>query len=558
MKTKRVLALFTASMMTAALLAGCGGSSGTSQTTAPAAKSAEATEKAAEENIQSGNEKTETTVMEEAAESVTVAVDDDSFTIGPWGGASAVRDWTENILWAHLAYRPFIGAMLDDGVQLVAAKSVTKTDDATYDIEIWDNIIDSQGNPIKAEDVVYSYNKLAELGYVTDIGTYYAGSEATGDYTLQIKLKNTMDGAIEKVLTSCSIASRTWYEGASENDINLSPATTGAYTVTDMQTGSSVTMEARGDYWKKEDRADAELQNVNKIILRCIAEASSRSIALENKEVDMAEVSASDVGRFEGNDAFNVTKYNNAMSQYLIFNTSENSPCADVNVRKAIAYAFDAAMVLQGSGSSAGTISHDVAPNLGPDYVQEWDNQDYFGMNLEKSAEYLKAAGYEPGQLEIHLMVSSQAPQGPYQALQAMLEQAGIKLVIDAYDRALRQTYDSDPTMWDMSELSQSVSDFTTSFWNILFSEDNYEYGTQGFTKDDKLQELLKAANAERSEENMNAFHDYVIENCYMVGLYTETRSIVTTEGLTDICLEKLNPVLNAMTFTEQYVPVAK
>ena len=290
MKTKRVLALFTASMMTAALLAGCGGSSGSSQTTAPAAQSAEATEKAAEENIQSGNEKTETTVMEEAAESVTVAVDDDSFTIGPWGGASAVRDWTENILWAHLAYRPFIGAMLDDGVQLVAAKSVTKTDDATYDIEIWDNITDSQGNPIKAEDVVYSYHKLAELGYVTDIGTYYAGSEATGDYTLQIKLKNTMDGAIEKVLTSCSIASRTWYEGASENDINLSPATTGAYTVTDMQTGSSVTMEARGDYWKKEDRADAELQNVNKIILRCIAEASSRSIALENKEVDMAEV----------------------------------------------------------------------------------------------------------------------------------------------------------------------------------------------------------------------------------------------------------------------------
>lgn len=126
MKTKRVLALFTASMMTAALLAGCGGSSGSSQTTAPAAQSAEATEKAAEENIQSGNEKTETTVMEEAAESVTVAVDDDSFTIGPWGGASAVRDWTENILWAHLAYRPFIGAMLDDGVQLVAAKSVTK------------------------------------------------------------------------------------------------------------------------------------------------------------------------------------------------------------------------------------------------------------------------------------------------------------------------------------------------------------------------------------------------------------------------------------------------
>lgn len=553
MKKKRILALLTATMMTASLLAGCGGSSGSNKTTEAAAK-AETTA----ENVQSGNEKTEASAMVTSAKSVTVAVDDDSFTIGPWGGAGAVRDWTETILWAHLAYRPFIGAMLDDGVQLVAAKSVTKVDDATYDVEIWDNITDSQGNKITAEDVVYSYDKLAVLGYVTDIGTYYAGAEATGDYSLQIKLKNTMDGAIEKVLTACSIASKSWYEGASENDINLSPATTGAYTATDMQTGSSVTMEARKDYWKTEGKADSELQNVDKIILRCITEASSRSIALENKEVDMAEVSASDVGRFEGNDAYNVTKYNNAMSQYLIFNTSENSPCADVNVRKAIAYAFDSAMVLQGSGSSAGTISHDVAPNLGPDYVQEWDTEEYFDMNLEKSAEYLKAAGYEPGQLEVHLMVSSQAPQGPYQAMQALLEQAGIKLVIDAYDRALRQTYDTDPTMWDISELSQSVSDFTTSFWNILFSEDNYEYGTQGFTKDDKLQELLRAANADRSEENMNAFHDYVVENCYMVGLYTETRSIVTTKGLTDICLEKLNPVLNAMTFTEDYVPVAE
>lgn len=272
----------------------------------------------------------------------------------------------------------------------------------------------------------------------------------------------------------------------------------------------------------------------------------------------MAEISASDVGRFEGNGEYNVTKYNNAMSQYLIFNTSENSPCADVNVRKAIAYAFDSMMVLQGGGSSAGTISHDVAPNLGPDYVQEWDSEEYFDMNLEKSAEYLAAAGYQPGELEIHFMCSSQAPQGPYQVMQSLLEQAGIKMVIDAYDRALRQTYDTDPTMWDISELSQSVPDFTTSFWNILFSEDNYEYGTQGFTKDDKLQELLRAANADRSEENMNAFHDYVVENCYMIGLYTETRSIVTTKGLTDICLEKLNPTLNAMTFTDDYVPVAK
>ncbi|MDD3794569.1 MAG: ABC transporter substrate-binding protein [Lachnospiraceae bacterium] len=493
------------------------------------------------------------------ANNVVVAVDDDSFTVGPWGGDSAVRDWTENTIWAHLAYRPFIGALLEnDELQLVAAKSVTKVDDTTYDVELYDNITDSQGNPIKASDVVFSYDTLAGLGYVSEIGTYYASSEALDDYTVEIHLKNAMDGAIEEVLCDCALASQAWYEGASEDEINSNPATTGAYTVSNMETGSSVTLDAREDYWKAEEKADVELQNVGEITLRCITEASSRSIALENSEVDMAEISASDVSRFDENEEYNVTRYNNAMSQYLIFNTSENSPCADVNVRKAVAYAFDTWSMFLGTGSEEGVLSYDVAPNLGPDYLGEWDTEDYFNMDLEKSAEYLEAAGYGAGELELHLMVSSQAPQGPYQALQAMLEQAGITLVIDSYDRALRQTYDSDPTKWDIAEYSDVVSDFTTSFWSNLFNNVNYEYGTQGFTQDDRLQELLEAAMTDRSEENMNAFHDYVVENCYMVGLYTEIRSIVTTQGLTDICLEKLNPVLNAMTFSDDYASVVE
>ena len=49
----------------------------------------------------------------ETGHSVTVAVDDDSFTIGPWGSAGAVRDWTETVMWTHLCYRPFVGAALD-------------------------------------------------------------------------------------------------------------------------------------------------------------------------------------------------------------------------------------------------------------------------------------------------------------------------------------------------------------------------------------------------------------------------------------------------------------
>lgn len=558
MKKKKIMATLLTGAMTLSALTGCGSQGGGESKPAVSEQTDAAEGTDAAEEI-SDDIQMESSTADEAnnrADKVVVAVDDDSFTIGPWGNDSSVRDWTEPTIWAHLCYRPFTGAMLEKNeLQMYAAKSVTKVDDATYDIEIYDNITDSEGNAIKASDVVYSYDKLVELGFVSEISLYYGSAEATGDYNLTITLKDPSEGAIESVLCNCSIASESWYESASDDMINSNPATTGAYTVANMQTGSSVTLQANENYWKTEGKADVEFQNVDTIEIRCITEASSRAIALENEEIDMAEISGDDIARFEDNGDYNVTKYMNFMSQYLIFNTSEGNPCADVNVRRAIAYAIDAKTMSMTAGECI--MSYDVAPNMGPDYVTAWDSADYFTRDVEKAKECLAEAGYsDSNPLKISLLVTSQAPQQPYVAMQSMLAEAGIELTIDGQDRAARQAVQSDPTAWDISEYSDSVLDFTTTFWNDLFGAEANGGLTQGFTDDPKLQELLQAAINDRSEENMNAFHDYVVENCYMIGLYTETKTIVTTSGITSIALEKLNPVLNAMTFTEDYSSV--
>ena len=204
------------------------------------------------------------------------------------------------------------------------------------------------------------------------------------------------------MLCGCSIASKDWYENASQDEIETNPACTGPYAVTGVETGSSITMTAREDYWKSENLAYVEKQNVKTIVVRCIGEASMRTVALENGEVDMAEISATDVARF--GEGFNVTEYMNAMSQYLIYNTSENSSCQDENVRKAIAYGIDAMTILMGGSSTAGIVSHDVAPNLAPDYVQAWDAEEYFVYDIAKAKEYLAAAGYGEGELTVRLL----------------------------------------------------------------------------------------------------------------------------------------------------------
>ncbi len=552
---KKAFAMLLAVVMLFALLAGCSNDT-------PAGTGKTDVEKVdvqgGDQNVASNVNLEEVEISKEMADCIVAAVDDDSFTMGPWGGDAATRTWTEHLAYTTLAYRPFVGSMLaKDELELVAAKSITKVNDTTYQIEIYDNITDSKGNKITAEDVVFSYDTLYELGYVSYINTYYAGGKVLGDYKLELTLTSSDEGAIENLLTKCNIASKAWYESASEDEILTNPACTGAYCITDVQAAHSVTLEARDDYWKTENLTTMELQNVKTIQILCITEADARAIALQNNEVDMAEVATVAVPGFAADtDNYVVTRYANAMNDYLVFNSGDKSVCNDVNVRKAVAYAFDAAgMFTLGHGNSEFELHYDVCPNQTPDYQDEWDTQDYYAQDLDKVKECLAAAGYGEGELTVRMLVVAQAPQGPYQVLQQMCDDAGINLELISYDRAVVQTYYADPTQWDLTVSAASVVDFTTTFWNRLFSETQYgpERGTEGFAVDAKLQELLRAASADRSPENMNAFHDYVVEQCYALGLYNETKAIVSKAGLVDIHITNGDPVLNAMSFTSDY-----
>ena len=67
-------------------------------------------------------------------------------------------------------------------------KSWKQIDATTYEVEIYDYVKDSAGNPITADDVVFSYQTAIDSGTQTG----YVGSvteiKKTGDYTVQISL----------------------------------------------------------------------------------------------------------------------------------------------------------------------------------------------------------------------------------------------------------------------------------------------------------------------------------------------------------------------------------
>ena len=499
-------------------------------------------------------------LAEYQAESVVIAADDDSFNVAPWSNSQGeVSNYLQNIIWTHLATRPFTGAMIGAGMELVAAKEITRVDELTWHI-VLNDITDAKGNVITASYVKFSFDKNYELGYYAYVNNFYDSIEVINDKELNFKTKTADEGGFESAVINTAICSQSWYESASEDELLNNPACTGAYYVTNVQNGHSVTVTAREDYWKTEGLATTEKQNVKTIQILCMSEDDARSIALENGEVDYAQVSYIAYDRIFRNDSnYNVFEIPKFMNAILIFNCDPSSVCSDPNVRKAISYALDIDQVfLLGQGNDSYELHHDICPDVTPDYVSAWNEEDYYTRDLAKSAEYLAAAGYKPGELQLKFIVRAQAPQQPYVVMQQQLAEAGIVMNIIPYDRAVFNTYYADNTAWDFAESGSEVTDFTANFWSRMFNEEIYgEKGSENNIHDAKLQELLKAALATRSPEDMDAFHQYyTYEQCYAIGMYNEVNYFIARKGLVDIAKGTDNATLQAMTFTSDYKPV--
>ena len=499
-------------------------------------------------------------LAEDQAASIVVAADDDSFTVAPWSNSQGeVSNYLQSIIWTHLATRPYTGAMIGAGMELVAAKEITREDDLTWRI-ILNPVTDSKGNTITASDVKFSFDKNYELGYYAYVNNFYDSIEVISDNELLFKTKTADEGGFEAAVINTAICSQAWYESATEDEMLNNPACTGAYFVTDVQNGHSVTITAREDYWKTADLTTTEKQNVKVIQILCMSEDDARAIALENGEVDYAQVSYIAYDRVFRNDSnysvFQIPKFMNAI---LIYNCDPSSKCSDPNVRKAVSYALDIDQVfLLGQGNDSYELHHDICPNVTPDYVDAWDQEDYYARDLEKAVEYRNAAGYGENELVLRFIVRAQAPQNPYVVMKQQLAEAGIVMEIIPYDRAVFNTYYSDNTAWDFAESGSEVTDFTANFWSRMFNEDIYgEKGSENNIHDPKLQELLKAALATRSEADMDAFHQYyTYEQCYAIGMYNEVNYFVARKGITDIAKGTDNATLQAMTFTADYSPV--
>jgi len=191
-----------------------------------------------------------------------------------------------------------------DGKPICDLAETCDYDDAslTYTFKLRDGIKWHDGETFTADDVVYTYDVLANDETLSasvksnyeDIVSVTAPDEKTVVITLSNYNAAMLDyftiGILPKHLT----------EGQDINtmEFNQHPVGTGRYKFVDWDTaGGMITLEANEDYYGK-------VPNIKKIIYKTVAVESTKATMLQSGEADLAWLNAKYADTFRGNENF--------------------------------------------------------------------------------------------------------------------------------------------------------------------------------------------------------------------------------------------------------------
>ncbi len=453
-----------------------------------------------------------------------MAIGADPSDLAPFVGMSMGRIAVLKTIYEYLVETDTMGGT---AVPMIA-KSVEKTGDKTYKVTIFDYVKDSAGNKITAADVAWSYNTGIAAGKMRPLGDIES-VKATGDYTVEFVFKKALGvGDLDKMLTECPIISQKAYEG-SPDKFASKPITTGPYVLKQYVPGSSLTFERRADYWQTDPKLVTLFShaNVQKIAFQVITEMAQNSIALETGTADIsASVSGDDVARFESNSKFTVFKFQDNLTQMIVFNGTAGNPFTKKELRQAVAYAIACAPV------------HTIGNSNFGGYLTKWDTEPYYEVDLAKAKELFAASGYKSGDLKVKLLAQNDGRSGLIaQIIQAALAQLGITVNINQVEPAVYNQLALDPKSFDMLLNAAAGGDFIISPWLLAFDQNRNNGTTSGFFKDDKLQSLLVTASSIDgfTPANVDAFHQYQKEQLYGYGLLSFANNVVSVKGITKV-----------------------
>ena len=320
-------------------------------------------------------------------------------------------------------------------------------DGKTYHFVLKEGVTFSNGNPLTASDVQYTFEWLLTAGGVNDdVALEVEGAQALkdgqadslsgfhviDDRTFEITLTNANAGFLAELTgPAMSIVDGETMEQAKNFGIACEDTIgTGPYKITEWVVNDHYTLEYNDRYWGEEPSA-------KKVIVSIIPDASTQNLMYQNGELDILDLENLDSAIVESTYktvyADRLLKASRVGITYMSFNAN-NPYLSDVNVRRAIQMAVDVDTIVSSVYGGDAVVENGIIP------TGVWGHNDELQrapFDVEGAKALLKEAGYAEGEISFEMAMDASSTgnlQLVYQIVQQNLKEIGIDAKIATYD----------------------------------------------------------------------------------------------------------------------------
>ena len=366
--------------------------------------------------------------------------------------------------WSHgsylLLHSPLLKQNADLGWESFLLSDYKSSDDGkTWTLTLKSDLKFSDGTPLTAKDVVFTYNNAAASGGKVDMGNFLSAQEVNPQ-TVRIQLKAPQSTFIN-VLGSLGIVSEEKYDAKTYAQ---KPIGAGPYRLVSFQPGQQMIVEANPYYAGNKNDFD-------KLIFVFLDEDSAYAAA-KSKQLDIVRIPPSMAA--ESTSDMKLWVRPSVENRGIAFPTTPagkkdaqgypvgNDVTSDVAIRKAINYAIDrpllAEQIMEG---------HAIPAYTGVQGLP-WDNKDarIKDGDIEKAKQILEAAGWTlnsqgireknglPAKITLWYASGDTTRRDLAQAVRSMLKPAGIEVDLKSGSwETVERNMHANPTLFGWGSL---------------------------------------------------------------------------------------------------------
>lgn len=365
-------------------------------------------------------------VVADQSKEITVAQESTMDGLDPYLDMNTNTNSILNNIYGTLTARTAAGKLVPG-----LATSWERLDQTTWKFHLREGVKFSNGNPFTAEDVKFSFKRMAEFqkSEWQFMGKSVNSVEKIDDYTVEITTNEPFP-TFAGTISFGFIMDKEWTQAHDSSYIATHAMGTGPYRVIDWVMGDQITLEINENYW-------GERPSIENVTIKPITETSTRLAALETGSVDLiTNVPFQNIEKIKADPKLKLISEPGRRVIFLGMNQREGFPTSNPKVREAMYTAINEQeiidRIMQGYATSANQLTN--PPDVGYN-----SNIKRPTPNIEKAKELLEEAGY-PNGFDITLDV----PNDRYvkdeqigQAVVSYLQKAGINAKLETRTKSI-------------------------------------------------------------------------------------------------------------------------